>query len=291
MRLGYACISLLSRKKFFNCRWNTAQADSRTIPHLAKLNFQTVLEILKINRKYNIGLYRLSSDLIPFGSHESLQGWDWENDYELSKIGEEARALVKDSGMRITIHPGQYDVLNSPEKRVVENTIRDLEYQYRILKFFGGTDMILHVGGMYGDKDYALGRFKTEFKSLPEYLQDVLRIENDDKSFTAYDVLMLGHDLSMKPMFDYHHNICNPSIGIEEIRDSLIPLWGDTKIKVHLSTGKEFRRDRRHHDFISKETWSEFMRDMGDLDLDIMLETKKKDLAVLNLRKRENISF
>jgi UV DNA damage repair endonuclease len=45
-------------------------------------------------------------------------------------------------------------------------------------------------------------------------------------------------------------------------------------------------RDRHHADYIDRETWESFTRDFEDMrEIDVMMETKKKELSVLKARE------
>lgn len=286
MRFGYACINLSVDTGFRSCIQRTL--DEKGISYIRELmiwNFKTVIRIIEWNIERGIPLYRLSSDLVPFGSHVQLKDWKWWEDEVVQELGERARNLVRDNDQRITIHPGQFNNLSSPTVSVVESTFRDLIHQARLLELFGGTDMILHVGGVYEGKKTAIARFKNEFKNLPENVQSYLRIENDDKSYNIGEVLDICEDLQAKPCYDYHHDICLPSVGIEETKQGVKKLWAEDRIKVHLSTGRTGRRDRKHADHISEDTWRSFSRNFDGWDIDVMLEAKKKNLSVLVLQE------
>lgn len=287
MRLGYACINLSLSGTFRTCMLKSVKEFGVPfVREIAKANFNRVLRILEWNRDRKMYLYRLSSDLIPFGSHPILSSWDWWNDPDLIEISSRCKELSDKEDMRITIHPGQYNNLSSPSYDVIDSTFRDLSFQTKLLEMFGGKDMILHVGGRYEGKKPSIIRFKDRFKELPENTREYLRIENDDKIYNISDVVDLCVDLGCKPMFDYHHNICLPSVDISEVKDSLSYLWGGSRVKVHLSSGAEGRRDRHHSDYISQETWKNFSEDFQDMsDIDVMLEVKKKELSVFRVRR------
>ncbi len=91
-------------------------------------------------------MYRLSSDLIPFGSDLSTNQLDWVDLY--SESFERIGAKIKQHDIRVSMHPGQYTVLNSPDAAVVERAIADLEYHVAILeamKIDTTHKIILHI--------------------------------------------------------------------------------------------------------------------------------------------------
>jgi len=62
-------------------------------------------------------IFRLGSDFIPFASHKRFER-DWL--YEIEKSLEVIAGTLREYGIRITMHPGQFVVLNSPRADVVE---------------------------------------------------------------------------------------------------------------------------------------------------------------------------
>ena len=65
--------------------------------------------------------------------------------------------LCKQHGIRITAHPGPFNVLVSPRDNVVKNTITDLEIHGKIFDMLGLSrtpynKLNIHCNGVYGDK-------------------------------------------------------------------------------------------------------------------------------------------
>lgn len=285
MRFGYACINLSLEGSFTRCI--LAKVEEFGVPRVKQLalyNLRRTLDILKWNVKHNMYVYRATSELIPFASHDILADWEWWNDEDLLVWFSQISEYVKENNIRISIHPGQYNILNSPVPEVVRRTVADLTYQSRLIRMLGGSDMILHVGGAYGNKRESADRFKENFIKLDKSVSDHIRLENDDKTFTASDVLNICEDLGVKFMYDFHHDSCNPSIGKDEIKERLLRTWGDDRIKVHLSSGRRNNRDTAHADYINPDTWFAFNEIFDGWDIDVMLETKNKELSVFRLQ-------
>lgn len=155
MNLGYACLALgVPDTKIRTCRLENA-----TPEHLQALmaqNLNALEAMVRYNVKNGIRLYRISSDLVPFGSHPAVP-FAWQDIFRgrLLKIGQ----AVKHAHMRVSMHPGQYTVLNSTNAEVVARSIDDLVYHERVLSSFGMDSthkIVLHIGGMFGDKKQAL---------------------------------------------------------------------------------------------------------------------------------------
>lgn len=290
MRLGYACINMSLESKFRTMRLANLEYFGRDFVYpLVLHNFELTKRILEWNIDKDIKFYRISSDLVPFGSHELLWSWEWWKIPEIAFLCKEIRDLVDKHDMRISIHPWQGNSLTTPYKEVLVRTLADLHYQTNLLRMFGGQDMILHVGGVYGNKQEAVKRFKTNLELLSKETINFLRIENDDKSYTIAEVFEVCADTGLLPVFDYHHDICLPSIAAREIIDEIPRFWGNKTPKLHLSTGADYKNDRKHSYMISHQTWEEFFESYRELSMDVMLECKAKELSVLDIKRHYDV--
>ncbi|MFA6668942.1 MAG: hypothetical protein WCS14_05540, partial [Candidatus Methanomethylophilaceae archaeon] len=149
MRIGYACLTVgVPGTRFRTCTARNATPD--VLSELIGSNLRSLDNILDYNIKNGIELFRISSDIIPFGSHpvNTLRWWD--------DFGEELRSIGNKAiynGIRLSMHPGQYTVLNSPDEDVVKRAGEDLMYHSRFLDAVGAgpeCKIILHIGGVYG---------------------------------------------------------------------------------------------------------------------------------------------
>ncbi|WP_170270252.1 UV DNA damage repair endonuclease UvsE [Heliorestis acidaminivorans] len=286
IRLGYACLNT-QLPALKTCRWATYQ--SKGIAYLRELalhNLSTTLTMIRWNIERDILVFRMSSDLIPFASKRELT-WSWYEEERLLQLTEAIRKEVLDSGMRLSMHPGQYTILNSPRSTVVEDAIADLSYHATLLKLCGGTDMIIHLGGVYGDKKASMDRFVERAKKLSPEILSYLRIENDDKVYTAEDVLLISKRTGIPVVVDLHHEHCNPSsVALEKLLPDLLATWGTKRPKIHISSGRDHNRDRKHADFITLEDWQEVLTLFANVDVDVMIEAKEKEQALLRLRSQ-----
>jgi len=211
MKIGYACVPIGIPQKItrsFILKNFSREKFSESL----LLNLKDLKTILEYNLKNNIYMFRISSDIVPFGSHE-VNNIDWWNIFkdELQDIGN----FIKDNNIRVSMHPGQYTVLNSPSEDIVLKALRDLEYHCAFLDSLGvdyKNKIVLHVGGVYGDKVSAIERFKVNFKKLSNSAKKRLILENDEKSFTIEDVLNICNSLDIPAVFDNLHHKYNPSL-------------------------------------------------------------------------------
>ena len=152
MSIGYACLTIgVQNTNLKSCI--AKNVDEEKLLDLISNNLNSLENIIEYNIKNNIKLFRISSDLIPFGSSK-INSIPWEKIF-LSKFGE-IGDKIKTSGMRVSMHPGQYTVINSPNIEVVNRAIDDLNYHTKVLDSLGvGSEhkIVLHIGGVYNDKE------------------------------------------------------------------------------------------------------------------------------------------
>jgi len=187
-RLGYACLCLSvadSAPRGTILR----NATPERLRELIAVNLARLHRVLDFNTAHGVRMFRLSSDIVPFGSHpvNAISWWD-EFAEPLAHIGEQIRA----SDMRVSMHPGQYTVLSSPDPRILDAARAELVFHTRLLEALG-TDarhkIVVHVGGAYSDKAAALDRWIRAVRMLPEPVRARLVLENDERLFGAEDVL------------------------------------------------------------------------------------------------------
>ena len=211
MSIGYACIVIgvpgLSLK---SCTLKYATEEK--LRHISLHNLWVLSDVIDYNTSNGIMLFRISSDIIPFGSHPANRQEWWKNYCELlSAIG----SKIKNSGIRVSMHPGQYTILNSPDSDVAGRSVIDLLYHARFLDALGldsSHKIILHIGGAYGDKEQSAIRFIQNCRSLPDMIRNRLVLENDEKCYNIADVLAIANEVSLPVVFDNLHHAMNTPV-------------------------------------------------------------------------------
>jgi UV DNA damage endonuclease len=259
--------------------------------------------ILNYLRDSDIRMYRMSSDFVPYATHPDLPQFHRqieENAAELARVGRYAAGL----GIRLSLHPSQYIVLNAQDDEVAKKSMWDLDSQAMLLDAMEQPPeavVVLHVGGVYGDRQASLERFATNFHRLTEPARRRLVVENDETSFHVRDCLWLHQRLGIPVVFDHHHHRLNTGgLATAEGARAALSTWPARVVpKIHYSSprldGREIKRGsrvtlqppllRQHADYIDPWTFADFMEELRDLDFDVMLEAKAKDLALLKLRE------
>ena len=251
-----------------------------------RYNLKSLEDIIRWNAEHGIYFFRIGSELIPFASHADFL-YDWTTDFK--KEFAALHKLGKKHKMRFSMHPGQYSVLNSPDEKVVVNAIRDIEYHTEVLDLISPETgrIVIHAGGVYGDKKAAMKRFIKNFSKLSKKAQGMLILENDDRSYNISDVLEICADLKIPAVFDILHHDCNPAEGdLKELLKMVVETWGEDIPKFHISSRKG-EKGCPHTDYIEPEYFIRFKKIIDNLhfdkEYDIMIEAKMKDKAVLKI--------
>ena len=295
MNLGYACINMTLSgqkpkvttnrsmiKKTFNERGLEYAGE------IGLLNSRDLIHILRWNTENNINLFRLSSDFFPWASEYNLE--DLYTYEQIKSILKECGSYAQSVGMRINSHPGPFNVLTSPNPTVVKNTIVDLELHGKVFDLMGleqspYNNINIHCNGVYGDKKSAMDRFIENFKRLSPSVQTRLTVENDDKAsmYSVKDLMYIHERTGIPIVFDYHHHqFCTGGLTEEEALQLAVSTWPEgITPEVHYSESKALHENNQslkpqaHSDYINK------LPDTYGIDVDIMVEAKGKELAIL----------
>tara|TARA_B110000211_G_scaffold229204_1_gene286609 strand:- start:92 stop:928 length:837 start_codon:yes stop_codon:yes gene_type:complete len=251
-------------------------------------NCKDLFEIVKWNNKNGFPFFRITSNLFPWSSEYKLK--DMPDHQEICDVLGEVGKYVADNNMRITSHPGPFNVLTSPHPHVVDNCINDLSTHGEVFDMMGLSrspynKINIHIGGAYGDKESAMARFCVNFERLPDSVKSRLTVENDDKA-TMYSVRDLYDGvykvIGIPIVFDYHHHqFCTGDMSEQKALELAIKTWGDIKPVVHYS---ESRRDEKKDETIRVQAHSDYIYDKIETygnEIDIMVEAKAKELAVV----------
>ncbi len=284
MKIGYACTPLKIPSKTTKSFIIKNYSEDLLINCISS-NLKSLIDILNYNISNEIFLFRISSDIVPFASHE-INTFDWEKYFkdDFYKIGN----LIKKNSIRVSMHPGQYTVLNSQNKDIVSKSIKDLEYHCKFLdnlNLNSTNKIILHVGGVYNNKELAIDNFINNYNSLSKNIKDRLVIENDEKNYTINDLLYISEKCSIPIIYDNLHYSCYEGhLGDNHsILNSIKKTWNndDGLIKVHYSEQNETKKKGSHSSTISCDKFLNYINSLGDLDIDIMTEVKDKDFSAI----------
>lgn len=306
MRLGFA-VKVVGRpglKASDTRRWQNN-------PHLS-VSLAYLRDILSYLEQIDVRMYRLSSDLAPYVTHPGLPQFHNQIDEcadELTAVGE----LARQKQIRLSFHPGPHTVLNSPDGTIAEKAVADLVAHARMLDLMRlGPEAVIniHVGGLYGDKPAAMSRFVQRTHALPENVRRRLVLENDERIYRVDDTYAIHQQTGIRLVLDQLHHLCNHSPGQSLERALVLALstWpADQTPKIHFSSprtalidagkrsqsnaeqpGYRLPRLSQHADLIDPFSLIDLLRlvPCRERDLDVMLECKAKDVALLRLREQ-----
>ena len=284
------------------------------VQDLGLTNARDIVKMIRWNDKFGIKFMRLSSEMFPFASHD-------EHGYKLAPFASEALAeagrVAGELGHRLTTHPGQvcflpesvvrslllrrvcqFTQLGSPRKEVIQASIRDLEYHAELLSLLKlppqqdrDAVMIIHMGGVFGDKEATLDRFRENYKRLPQGVKKRLVLENDDVSWSVHELLPICQELDIPLVLDYHHHnivhsdqVREGTLDIMNLYDDIKETWTRKGItqKMHCSEpepGAITPRQRRKH------SPRVMVLPPCDPTMDLMIEAKDKEQAVFELMR------
>lgn len=296
MNLGYACINMnLSNQKpkiTTNRSMIKRTFETKGIEYASELGLQNSRDLFKIlewNNRMGIKLFRISSDIFPWATEYDLK--DMPDYLAIKTLLSGAGNYAKQMGIRLTSHPGPFNVLTSPKENVVQNTFADLEMHGEVFDLIGlehspYNKINIHCNGVYGDKKSAMDRFCENFKRLSKSVQTRLTVENDDKEtmYSVKDLMYIHNKIGIPIVFDYHHHRFNTGgLTEEEALKLAVSTWPDgIKPVVHYSESKALHEN---NDKLKPQAHSDYINQLPNLygmDVDVMVEAKMKELSILH---------
>jgi UV DNA damage endonuclease len=285
MKIGYPCIN-----QTLDCSssrtFRLASYSEERLVETVEQNLACLGRILEYNVQHGLLFFRLTSDLVPFASH-AINTYNWQDRFKptLRQLGD----YIRSHNMRISMHPDQFVVLNSPNPNTVKNSIAELVYQGTILDLMGldtTAKLQIHGGGAYGDKESAIRRFAEVYHTmLPEEVKARLCVENDDRTYSLTDCLILHELTGMPIIFDnLHHECVNNGEPMREAVLLAAQTWQperDGILMMDYSAQSPGERKGKHVQSIEEQLFHDFLAETEGLDMDIMLEIKDKEESAL----------
>jgi|TARA_R110000824_G_scaffold347164_1_gene533965 UV DNA damage endonuclease len=308
MNLGYACINMqLSYPTKYGDKPKGTEPittgrgmikrtfESKGVDYASEITLANVKDLHNI-MAWNVlnghNFYRMTSGLAPWKTE-----YEWDDLKDIKEIKQWLRSagtMANTHGVRVTSHPGPFNVLVSPNENVVENTFKDLIMHGDVFDFMGLSrthynKINIHCNGVYGDKQSAMDRFCKNFERLPDSVKSRLTVENDDKAsmYSVKDLMYIHGRIGIPIVFDYHHHkFCTGDLSEQQALELAMSTWPDGIVPVvHYSESKaehqldESIRPQAHSDLINK------LPDTYGNIVDIMVEAKHKELAIREFMK------
>ena len=283
MKIGYPCINT-GIGCTANSTFRLANYSEENLIGKVANNLECLRKILGYNAEHGLLFFRISSDIVPFASHQVCT-FDWQNHFK--KRFREIGGYIKENGMRISMHPDQFVLINSPTERIVRSSVRELEYHCEVLDLMGldlTAKVQIHVGGVYGDRGSAIERFIRNYMALPDQIRRRLVIENDDRSYSLKDCLAIHEETGIPVLFDsFHHRCLNNREPAEKALESAAKTWKaeDGILMTDYSSQAPNARKGSHTTHIDIDDFRNYLKRTAGTDFDIMLEIKDKEKSAL----------
>ena len=304
MNIGYACINMqLSYPQKYGGKEKGVKPITtgrsmikrtfltKGVDYASELTLANAMDLDKIidwNILNGYNFFRITSGLAPWKSE-----YEWDDLKDIERIRmylHSAGVKARTHNLRITSHPGPFNVLTSPHPHVVDNCVSDLTDHGEVFDMMGlsrtpHNKINIHIGGAYGDKESAMERFCVNFERLPNSVKSRLTVENDDKA-SMYSVKDLYEGvykrIGIPIVFDYHHHkFCTGDLSEQQALEMAISTWPDDIIPAtHYS---ESRSEEYNDDKIRPQAHSDYVLNKIETygnEIDVMVEAKHKELAV-----------
>ncbi len=283
MKIGYPCINRTIGCKSDRTFRLKSYSEDRLIETVQN-NLDCLLEILRFNIDQDIRFFRITSDLVPFASHP-VNRFDWKGFFAstFTEIGK----FIRSHDIRISMHPDQFNVINTKNPDVSKRTVAELEYHAMVLDAMhlnSSAKIQIHVGGVYGNKPESMNRFIERYAQLPKQIRNRLVIENDDRLYTLSDCLSISRGSGIPVLFDtFHHQLNNSGESISEAVRKVSATWTATDglpMADYISQAVGNRKGN-HAESIDLGDFARFLVQTKDCDFDVMLEIKDKEASAL----------
>jgi UV DNA damage endonuclease len=288
MKIGYPCIN-----NWIGCTSSQTFRLKSYSEDLLKQKIDANLVCLQKTLEYNVAhgllFFRIASGIIPFASHP-VNTFDWQEYYKkkLEAIGE----YIRKNSFRISVHPDQFTLINSLSEEIFARSRNELQYHADLLdclKLDYSAKIQIHVGGAYGDKAKSMETFINRYALLDETIKRRLVIENDERLYTADDCLSISRQTGIPVLFDvFHHKINHTPDSSADYFALTKETWSQQKdgvLMVDYSSQKPNGKVGQHAESIDEADFRCFLLDSRELDFDIMLEIKDKEVSALKALK------
>ena len=258
--LGLVCITIgdevryrtITRKRLLQF---SEPEQQEILRELYQSNIERLYGALQFCITQKIHLYRFPTHLFPFADTPlgaAVLG-------EFSDLLLQAGQRATQSGIRLLVHPEQFIVLSSESPQVVANSMMVLESQAWLMELLGQPRSPWALIEIHGGKRGRSEALTQVIGELSDAVRSRLGLENDEYSYSAYEILEVCRTTGVAMIFDAHHHILKEGLdsydhpSVAEMVQAAQLTWPDPSWQVvHLSNGRTHFRDRSHSDLIAE---------------------------------------
>jgi len=283
MKIGYPCINRALGcigDRTFRLKSYSKQRLVQTVEN----NLACLTKMLKFNVTHGILFFRITSDLVPFASHPICK-FNWQEHFKMAFA--DISDFIKTHGIRISMHPDQFTLINSLNVGIFQRSRKELLYHAQVLDLMNpdtSAKIQIHIGGVYGNKTESVRRFAQRLVMLDDSVRKRLVIENDDLLYTLRDCLAISEQTHIPILLDtFHHQINSSGESLKEALKLVTPTWKteDGLPMLDYSSHLEDGSKRQHAESIDVNHFRKFLKDSKPFDFDVMLEIKDKEKSAL----------
>jgi UV DNA damage endonuclease len=258
-------------------------------------NVKRLAEMMPFMHAQGVQLFRISSAMFPLADQVDRSLWDNpEVIQQLTNVG----AYIKQRGIRVTTHPGQFCVLSSDSDSVVAKAFVELNIHGWMFDAMGLDASPFYAINIHGGKSDRASRLIDQIKSLPNNVRKRLTLENDESAYNVVDLLSVFKETGVPVVFDSHHHTFNDSgITVDEAFAAAAETWPEgIKPLQHLSNTEpalvngNFMDRRKHSDMIHYVPDVQLAA-LRENTIDVEVEAKMKNLATTKMKKQFSISI
>jgi len=291
-RYGLCCISLKLKEQGFSHQTMTYKRFN-SLPRKEALfilgsriqnNLMVTDKTIQFCAENNY-VYRVSSDIFPLITYDeaNVKLEDLPNYEAIENVFTNISQTISRTGVRVSSHPSEFNVLASMNDKAVDKTIIELNFYSWFFDRIGlpanyDAPMNLHVHNKNGTHSEIINRFIQNFNRLDPNCMSRLVIENDDKinCWSVRELIEHFHPATNIPItFDYLHHKCNPdNMNEQEALESCYLTWQQHRPLFHYSESREGNNPRAHADYADNS-----FNNYG-LEFDVDMELKMKDYAI-----------
>ena len=271
-----------------NCRssrtFRLASYSEKRFKETVKSNLDCLFQILRFNLKHNLLFFRITSELIPFASPPICKiNWQKIFQKDFREIGD----FIKQNKMRVSMHPGHFVVVNSPNRNIFKKSVKEILYHVQVLDLMEldqKNKVQVHLGGVYKNKEKSLQRFIGNYKKMPAIIKERLVIENDEHSYSLKDCLKVNQEINIPVVLDiFHHQLNNNGEDLKQAFKLFMATWQkkDGLPMIDYSSQQKNKRLGSHAQTINLKDFKLLLNQVKQFDFDLMLEIKDKEKSAL----------
>lgn len=275
-------------------RYRSGKYSSDVIRGTYEHNVEALIQMLPRIVASGIRLFRISSAMFPLA--DQVDRSLWESNEKLTSLLARAGQIIKDAGMRVTTHPGQFCVLSSDSPNVVDKAITELKIHGWMFDAMGLDRSSRYAINIHGGKSDRGDALAQRIDRLDDDVRTRLTLENDETAYSVVDLLRVHRQTGVPIVFDTHHHTFNEdSLSMEEAMMATMETWPDGIPPLqHISNTSpllmegSFPERRKHSDMIHyvPDVQLKFLREKR---IDVEVEAKLKNLAVFDMAQKFDI--